>query len=362
MSAISRIDGAGRERVRPARQVLLDDVVLGRAREHVRRDPVLLRRDDVERQQPRRRRVDRHRRVHLVERDAVQQRVHVALVRDRHADLADLAARELVVGVVAGLRRQVEGDREPGLALGQVAAGTARWTASRSNGRRRCASSTGGRAVRDGAPCWVSSQRVRAIDVKHLGREHVICCWEVDGVLVDPGPQSCEDTLLAALGDAASRRRLLLTHIHFDHAGATGALVRRWPDLPVYVHERGAPHLADPEKLVASAARLYGGEEGLARLWGEVVPVPEENLKVLDRRRDASRAPSASSTRPATPPTTSATCTRRAGRRSSATSPACASRPADVHARADAAAGHRRRDVGGVARPRSPAGSRRRSR
>jgi glyoxylase-like metal-dependent hydrolase (beta-lactamase superfamily II) len=121
---------------------------------------------------------------------------------------------------------------------------------------------------------------VRVIDVEHLGREHVIGCWEVDGVLVDPGPQSCEETLLAAL-DQEQPRALLLTHIHFDHAGAAGALVRRWPDLPVYVHERGAPHLVDPARLVASAARLYGGEEELARLWGEVVPVPEANLRVL---------------------------------------------------------------------------------
>ena len=83
---------------------------------------VLLGDDDVQRQQPRRRRVDRHRRVHLVERDAVEQRVHVALVGDRDADLADLAARELVVGVVAGLGRQVEGDRQPGLPLGEVRA------------------------------------------------------------------------------------------------------------------------------------------------------------------------------------------------------------------------------------------------
>jgi glyoxylase-like metal-dependent hydrolase (beta-lactamase superfamily II) len=109
----------------------------------------------------------------------------------------------------------------------------------------------------------------------------VICCWEVDGWLVDPGPQSCEETLIAAIGGERPRG-LLLTHIHFDHAGATGALVRRWPDLPVYVHERGAPHLADPAKLVASAARLYGGIEGLNQLWGEVVPVPEENLKILE--------------------------------------------------------------------------------
>jgi glyoxylase-like metal-dependent hydrolase (beta-lactamase superfamily II) len=121
---------------------------------------------------------------------------------------------------------------------------------------------------------------MRAIDTLHLGNEKVICCWEVDGVLIDPGPQSTEETVVAAL-DGAVPRALLLTHIHFDHAGAAGALVRRWPKLPVYVHERGAPHLASPERLVASAARLWGGEEGLARLWGEVVPVPERNLHIL---------------------------------------------------------------------------------
>jgi len=127
----------------------------------------------------------------------------------------------------------------------------------------------------------VSSQRVRHIDLNHLGRPHVICSWEVDGLLIDPGPQSCEETLLAAIGDEQPRA-LLLTHIHFDHAGATGALVRRWPELPVYVHERGAKHLVDPERLVASAARLYGGEEGLKRQMGEVVPVPQENLRLLE--------------------------------------------------------------------------------
>ena len=97
-------------------------------------------------------------------------------------------------------------------------------------------------------------------------------------MLVDPGPESCVGTLLEALGGERPRA-LLLTHIHFDHAGAAGALVRRWPDLEVWVHERGAPHLADPTKLVASAKRLYG--EDFDRLWGEVVPVPEANLRVL---------------------------------------------------------------------------------
>ena len=121
---------------------------------------------------------------------------------------------------------------------------------------------------------------MRAIDVVHKGREKVICCWEVDGVLIDPGPGISEDTLLEAL-DGFVPRALLLTHIHFDHAGATGSLVQRWPDIPVYVHERGAPHMVDPSRLVASAGRLYGGDEGLRALWGDMLPVPEENLRVL---------------------------------------------------------------------------------
>jgi glyoxylase-like metal-dependent hydrolase (beta-lactamase superfamily II) len=120
---------------------------------------------------------------------------------------------------------------------------------------------------------------MRVIDVRHMGRDRVIGCWEVDGFLIDPGPESSLETLLEGLG-GTEPRAILLTHIHFDHAGATGAILRRWPDLPVYVHERGAPHLVDPERLVRSATRLYG-EEGMRDLWGEVVPVPEANLRVL---------------------------------------------------------------------------------
>lgn len=119
---------------------------------------------------------------------------------------------------------------------------------------------------------------MRVIDVMHLGRPHVIGCWQVDGLLVDPGPESSLETLLAAL-DGEQPRALLLTHIHLDHAAATGALVRRWPELEVYVHERGAPHLVDPSKLLASAERLYGDQ--METLWGEIVPVPEANVKPL---------------------------------------------------------------------------------
>ena len=121
----------------------------------------------------------------------------------------------------------------------------------------------------------VTSVESRLIDVMHLGRDRVIGAFEVDGVVVDPGPASTSETLLASV----EPRVLLLTHIHLDHAGATGVLVRRNPDLKVYVHERGAPHLIDPSKLLKSAEQLYGDD--MQRLWGEIVPVPEENVTVL---------------------------------------------------------------------------------
>lgn len=119
----------------------------------------------------------------------------------------------------------------------------------------------------------------RLIDVLHLGRPRVIGCWQVGEVLIDPGPTSCVETLLGELGDWRPRA-LLLTHIHLDHAGASGSLVERWPDLEVYVHARGAKHLLDPTRLIDSATRLYG--ENMDRLWGEMVPVPESQLRVLE--------------------------------------------------------------------------------
>jgi glyoxylase-like metal-dependent hydrolase (beta-lactamase superfamily II) len=117
----------------------------------------------------------------------------------------------------------------------------------------------------------------RQIDVHHLGNPLVICCFQQDGVIVDPGPESSHQTLVEAV--EAPPESILLTHIHFDHAGAAGALVRRWPDVEVWVHERGAPHLIDPSRLTASATRLYGDD--MKRLWGEVIAVPEANLRVL---------------------------------------------------------------------------------
>lgn len=116
------------------------------------------------------------------------------------------------------------------------------------------------------------------IDLEHLGRSRWIGSWRVGDVLIDCGPTPCLDRLLAAIGDEPPRA-LLLTHIHLDHAGAAGTLARRWPGLVVYVHERGAKHLASPERLIDSATRLYGDRMDV--LWGAIESVPAERLRPL---------------------------------------------------------------------------------
>ncbi|MEI6446294.1 MAG: MBL fold metallo-hydrolase [Actinomycetes bacterium] len=118
----------------------------------------------------------------------------------------------------------------------------------------------------------------RPIDLLHLGREKVLCCWQVGDVIIDPGPSVCADTLEEALGGERPKA-ILLTHIHLDHAGGTGLLAERWPGVEVWVHERGARHMIDPSRLVNSAGMLYRDE--MQRLWGDILPVPEESVKVL---------------------------------------------------------------------------------
>jgi glyoxylase-like metal-dependent hydrolase (beta-lactamase superfamily II) len=118
---------------------------------------------------------------------------------------------------------------------------------------------------------------VRELDVHHLGNPKVICCYAVDDVIVDPGPESCHEALVAQLD--APPKAILLTHIHLDHAGAAGRLAELWPEAEVWVHERGARHLIDPSKLLASATRLYGDD--MDRLWGAFLPVPEARVRVL---------------------------------------------------------------------------------
>ena len=103
---------------------------------------------------------------------------------------------------------------------------------------------------------------------------------------MDCGPASCLDALEAGLAvhgvAVEDLRHLVLTHIHLDHAGAAGALVRRNPGLRVHVSGIGAPHLVDPSRLEASARRLYGDD--FDRLWGELAPVPEENVEIIADR------------------------------------------------------------------------------
>lgn len=125
------------------------------------------------------------------------------------------------------------------------------------------------------------------MDLHFLDRPHAIATAVIQGggslALVDPGPSTCLDALDLGLQQQGLRVRdvthLLLTHIHLDHAGATGSLVRQHPHINVLVHERGAPHIVDPEKLLTSAARLYGDQ--MDRLWGEVAAVPARNVTIL---------------------------------------------------------------------------------
>jgi len=125
------------------------------------------------------------------------------------------------------------------------------------------------------------------VDVNFLGFPNIIATAVLHGpggvALVDPGPSTSLATLQGALERGGIRmsdvRHILLTHIHLDHAGAAGTIVQAHPHIDVFVHERGAPHLVDPSKLLTSASRLYG--QDMDRLWGDFRPVPQERLRVL---------------------------------------------------------------------------------
>ena len=128
---------------------------------------------------------------------------------------------------------------------------------------------------------------MKTIDLQFQGHSKVIATALLEGPsgigLVDPGPSSTLHALESGLRAHGHRlddvKALLLTHIHLDHAGASGTLAERVPSLRVYVHQRGAPHMADPTKLMDSAARLYGDK--MDELWGEMRPLPAERMQVL---------------------------------------------------------------------------------
>ena len=126
------------------------------------------------------------------------------------------------------------------------------------------------------------------IDVEYLGVPRLIACGvletEAGLLLVDPGPTPSLGTLTrklalhgASLDDVHA---LLLTHIHLDHAGATGSIVEAAPHVQVYVHHIGARHMIRPERLLASAQRIYGDQ--MDELWGAFLPVPEANAHALE--------------------------------------------------------------------------------
>jgi len=125
------------------------------------------------------------------------------------------------------------------------------------------------------------------LDLHHLGDARVIGVYLLeteDGLaLQDCGPSTCIPALKERLAERGlaltDLRHLLLSHIHLDHAGAAGALVREHPRLQVHVSEIGAPHVVDPSRLEASARRLY--EEEFDMLWGELAPVPAQNVHVV---------------------------------------------------------------------------------
>jgi glyoxylase-like metal-dependent hydrolase (beta-lactamase superfamily II) len=126
------------------------------------------------------------------------------------------------------------------------------------------------------------------VDLTFLGRAEIIATAILHGpagvALIDPGPTTTLPTLTTALSRKGilfeDVRQILLTHIHLDHAGATGSILEKYPHIEVAVHERGAPHLVDPGKLLSSAGRIYG--QDMDRLWGDVKPVPGDRLKVLE--------------------------------------------------------------------------------
>lgn len=125
------------------------------------------------------------------------------------------------------------------------------------------------------------------IDLHHQGHERTVASYLLDSddgpALFDCGPTTTIAALESGLGEHGLKltdvRHLLLSHIHLDHAGAAGVLVRMHPQLQVHVSEIGAPHLVEPERLERSARRLYG--DTFDTLWGELAPVPPANVHVV---------------------------------------------------------------------------------
>jgi glyoxylase-like metal-dependent hydrolase (beta-lactamase superfamily II) len=127
-----------------------------------------------------------------------------------------------------------------------------------------------------------------AIDTMMAGRAKVTSAYLIRAVrpaLVETGPTKSMDAVVEGLGDlgvsAGDLANIVVTHIHLDHAGGVGRMAEHFPSATIWVHDRGAPHLADPTRLVRSAGRVYG-EERLRSLFGPVEPVPADRVRAID--------------------------------------------------------------------------------
>lgn len=131
--------------------------------------------------------------------------------------------------------------------------------------------------------------KIEVMDLDFMETEEIIACFLLTGdgptAIVETGPTTCIENLMQELKDRdvapEDVEKVFLTHVHLDHAGASGNLAELLPNATFYVHEVGYPHMVDPSNLLKSAARIYG-EENMEQLFGEARPVPEDRLERLE--------------------------------------------------------------------------------
>src|SRR5207302_8928229 len=153
------------------------------------------------------------------------------------------------------------------------------------SGRSQQGGSGGGQRQR---PRVTTNGAVQTNDPLLHDKAHLLSCYFLPGPLpplVEPGPESCLDRVIAALEEKGVGRddlaNIVITHVHLDHGGGAGRLAQHFPSATVFVHTEGARHLRSPERLWSSATRVYG-EARMEELWGSMTPVPEHRIEAVD--------------------------------------------------------------------------------